>query len=277
MPSPSPSELAADTFVKAWATGSWLTSPEDYPEAPPNVVELYQTYLAMQVHPLAESELGGLGGYKLGAVGAEGETCLYAPLFKKFLVRASSGDGEAEMSSGAIQMFNVEAEIGMVIGADLSARSDGEPLTSEDVWVAVQSVVPCIECCGRRATAEVAGAQPTALGKFADCLSAGGVIFGEAVPSQSFSDAASVLASCSTALQVNGDEVASGSGAACPLGGPVQALVWLANHLISRGLMLQKGQLVITGMTCKSTSFKVGDAIAATFSSLPRVDMTVAS
>jgi len=230
---------------------------------------MYETHLAMQRHPLAASELGGLGGYKIGAVGAEGEPCIYAPLFRRFLVDAPGGG----LSAAAIQMHQLEPEFAVVLGADLPPRADGALHSCEDAWAAVESLVLCIECCGRRATAEVVAAQPR-LGRMSDALSAGGVVLGPRLPAARFD--APALAACATQLFVNATLVAEGSGRECPEGGPVQALTWLANHLNGRGLALQKGQLVTTGQTCIYRAFNVGDRVVAAFPGMGRVEMTVA-
>ena len=101
---------------------------------------------------LVNAEFGGLGGYKLGAIGAEGEACLYAPLFRKFLVDAPGQD----LSAAAYNLWQIEPEIGFVMGADVPTRDDGSPHSVEAVWGAVAEVVLCIECCGKRRTADAA-------------------------------------------------------------------------------------------------------------------------
>ena len=126
---------------------------------------MYAVHLAMQTHPLAE-DLGGLGGYKIGAVGAEGEPCLYAPLFSDFLVdarelstfatfRAKGRGGEQPLSLSAVGMHQIEPEFAVLIGEDVPARADGQPHTPSEVWKRVEHVALCIECCGQRATPEV--------------------------------------------------------------------------------------------------------------------------
>eukprot|EP00931_Biecheleriopsis_adriatica_P116964 TRINITY_DN92539_c0_g1_i1.p1 TRINITY_DN92539_c0_g1~~TRINITY_DN92539_c0_g1_i1.p1 ORF type:complete len:265 (+),score=30.73 TRINITY_DN92539_c0_g1_i1:66-860(+) len=261
---------AADVFMKAWSEKHWISNPAEYPPAPGNVADLYEVFLAIERHPLAE-QFGGLGGYKMGAIGAEGEPCIYAPLFKHFLVDAASGP--ANISVDLYQLFMLEAEIGVIMGADLPSRPDGKPHSQQDVWAAVESVRPCIECCGRRASPDVVGGLNSALAKMADCLSAGGVVFGAACDPQGVAS----WSASSSMLEVAGQTVTEGSGAACPLGGPQEALTYLANHLNSRGLSLKKGQLIITGMTCKSPDFAAGDKIAASFSTLGRVEMNAIS
>jgi 2-keto-4-pentenoate hydratase len=59
------------------------------------------------------------------------------------------------------------------------------------------------------------------------------------------------LASCTATLSVGGSPVDSGPGTACPLGSPLAAFAYCANHLNGRGRMLQKGQVVICGAIAK--------------------------
>eukprot|EP00930_Biecheleria_cincta_P069536 TRINITY_DN57268_c0_g1_i1.p1 TRINITY_DN57268_c0_g1~~TRINITY_DN57268_c0_g1_i1.p1 ORF type:complete len:236 (-),score=28.16 TRINITY_DN57268_c0_g1_i1:603-1310(-) len=233
---------------------------------------MYETHFAMQNHPLAISHFGGLAGYKLGAIGALGQPLLCAPLFRSFVIDAFMG-ANGSLSSSAMQMHTLEAEIALVMKTDLPIRSDSAPHSADDVWLAVEAAAPCIECCGRRTSEEVAFSQAP-LSKFADCLSAGGALVGRHVST------ATILpddlgAQCSASLDIHGQQVAKGCGALCPLGGPLAALTWLANHLNERGLALLKGQVVITGATCKSASFAVGDQVVASFSTLGSVSLTI--
>ena len=46
----------------------------------------------------------------------------------------------------------------------------------------MDSVVLIIECCGQRSTPEAAEAVTSALGKYADTLSSGGVVLGPRLP-----------------------------------------------------------------------------------------------
>ena len=120
--------VRAEAFVRAWRTRQWLSTAE-YPAAPASVGELYETHLQIAQHDYVASEFGGLGGWKLGAIGAEGEPCIYAPLFKRFLVPEP---GES-LSAAAIQLFQIEPEVGVVLGQDLPARADGAPRSVEEV------------------------------------------------------------------------------------------------------------------------------------------------
>mmetsp|Transcript_3805 Transcript_3805/g.6791 ORF Transcript_3805/g.6791 Transcript_3805/m.6791 type:complete len:302 (+) Transcript_3805:2-907(+) len=260
---------AADTFVRAWVSGERL-GPDDFPPAPTSVDGLYETHLAIQVHPLVDSELGGLGGYKLGAIGGAGEPCIYAPLFRGFFV--DERDNAQKMSTGAINLSAVEAEYGVVMGSDLPPRSDNGPYSAEEVWAAVDEVVLCIECCGKRGTPD-AYAASTKLGSFADTLSSGGIVLGPRLSASTF-EMDDLFGA--TKLFVNDEVVAEGSGANVPEGGPLQALTYLANHLNGRGLGLRQGELVATGQTCATKAFEVGDVVRATFGPLGEAKMVVA-
>lgn len=266
----SAADGAADTFVRAWISRERL-GPDEYPPAPASVDGLYETHLAIQQHPLVDSELGGLGGYKLGAIGGAGEPCIYAPLFRGFFVDAPEGT-DAQMSTGAIHLAAVEAEYGVLMGSDLPPRSDDKPYSAEEVWAAVDEVVLCIECCGKRGTPD-AYAASTKLGSFADTLSSGGIVLGPRMPASSF-ETEDLLGA--TKLLINDEVVAEGSGANVPEGGPLQALTYLANHLNGRGLGLRKGELVATGQTCVTKAFEVGDVVRATFGPLGEAKMVVA-
>ena len=79
------SSSAADAFMKAWTTRHWISDAASWPVAPQVIDGMYATHLAMQTSHLA-AELGGVGGYKIGAVGAE-ETMPLRPVILKFYRR----------------------------------------------------------------------------------------------------------------------------------------------------------------------------------------------
>lgn len=276
---------AADTLIRAWSSNQWIGSPDDYPQAPGSIDELYAVHDALVAHPLAQqAPLNGIAGYKVGAVGAEGEVCIYAPLFSGFLVRAPG----TSLSAAAIQMHQIEPELAVTLATGLPPREDGAKHSAEQLCSdgSIQSVSLCIECCGARASAEVLAKQ-SALGRFQDLLAAGGLVIGselrlrtdgtaQMLDSRSDRSSKAVrLADCKTTLIVNGQVAAEGSTSRCPAGGPIEAVAWLANHLNSRGKMLQGGDVVATGQTCMTRNFTVGDVVEARFGALGSVEMVV--
>jgi len=257
---------AADVFVGAWVERRRIPASA-FPGAPESLREVYDVHQAIQEHPLVASILGGHAGYKLGAVGALGETCIYAPLFGSYLLPAPG----ASLSAEAIQMWQIEPEVGLVIGADLPPRTEGV-YDLAAVWAAVSEVALCIECCGKRGTPD-AYAASTKLGEYADTLSSGGVVIGARHSTAGLTIES--VRSCATQLFVNDVCVAKGSATKTPDGGPIEALVWLANHLSGRGLGLKAGDFIATGQTCNTKAFKAGDRVKATFDGLGSVDTAV--
>ena len=261
---------AADKYMQAWGARAWITDPAEMPPPPTTVRDMFLVHTAMQNHPLAESAFGGLAGWKLGAVGVvPGEPALSGPLFRQFVVDAPAG----VVSAAAINMHTLEAEVGFELERDLGPKADGTQYSTDEVWEAVGTIMPIIELCGRRSSAECIAAQPV-LGVLADALMAGGVVMGTRHAKDTVDRAA--LKSYSTSLLVNGMEVAAGSTSKCPEGGPIESLTWSANHLLSRGQALKKGQVVITGATCISKEFKVGDTVTASLGALGSVAYTIA-
>jgi 2-keto-4-pentenoate hydratase len=59
------------------------------------------------------------------------------------------------------------------------------------------------------------------------------------------------------------------------MGNPLNALAWLANHLGTRGLALNSGDVVMSGAISKMLRPKVGDTIRASFSRLGSVGIKV--
>eukprot|EP00976_Prorocentrum_cordatum_P092354 1188899-Prorocentrum_minimum.AAC.1 len=261
---------AGETFVTAWATGKWIQTASAFPECA-TLDAMYATHLAMQTHPTAASEMGGHAGYKIGGVGAiDGQPCLCGPLFGKYVIEA---DGDALLSKASINAHQMEPEIIAIMGQNLPVRTDGKAHTLEEVLAAVESFALGVEVNGRRSTHEVAGELPK-LTRFSDSLSAGGVVLGpRMLPSAVDVEA---LSQYETELVVNGKSVAKGSTSKCPLGGPAPALEWLANHLNARGLALQKGMIVATGLTCASKDYSPGDKIVAKFEQLGQVEFVFA-
>ena len=72
-------------------------------------------------------------------------------------------------------------------------------------------------------------------------------------------------------LFVNGVLADSGIGAEV-MGGPLDSLRWLVNHLVRRGEVLRAGQLVIPGSAVGLISVGPGDRVAARFTHLGGVE-----
>eukprot|EP01043_Picozoa_sp_COSAG02_P040056 COSAG02_NODE_3210_length_7165_cov_3.703510_3_plen_305_part_00 len=276
---------AANTLIHAWSSSQWIGCLDDYPPPPGSIDELYAVHDALVAHPLAQqAPLNGIAGYKVGAVGAEGEVCIYAPLFSGFLVHAPG----TSLSAAAIQMHQIEPELAVTLATDLPVREDGAAHTAEKLWSdgSIRSVSLCIECCGARASTAVLAKQ-SPLGRFQDSLAAGGLVIGSQLRLQTDGTPQTTnsgignnskpvhVSDCETTLLVNDHVAARGSTSRCPAGGPIEAVAWLANHLNSRGKMLHDGDVIATGQTCMTRDFAVGDVVEARFGALGSVKMVV--
>jgi 2-keto-4-pentenoate hydratase len=72
----------------------------------------------------------------------------------------------------------------------------------------------------------------------------------------------------------NGALVEAGTTAVV-MGNPVNALVWLANHLSGRGLALEPGDIVMSGSISRMLRPRAGDTIEAKFSRLGAVAISM--
>jgi 2-keto-4-pentenoate hydratase len=82
------------------------------------------------------------------------------------------------------------------------------------------------------------------------------------------------LAALRGVASINGAKVGEGLGRDV-MGNPLDALVWLANHLAARGLGLWRGDTVITGSLVTSKFPKAGDHIHFDAGALGAVELQV--
>lgn len=124
-------------------------------------------------------------------------------------------DAPGGLSSSELNLFNLEVEIGFIMGSTLKPRdgnADGGTFSEQEVWAAVKEVVLSLEICGKRTKpgSELFTNPPSNLIGLADCSSAGGVVCGkrfttsEVTPEQ--------LRDVQTELVINGERVVTGAG-----------------------------------------------------------------
>lgn len=128
----------------------------------------------------------------------------------------------------------VEAEVAFVLGSDL----DSPTANVADVLRATEFVLPAIEVVDSR----IAGWDIRIADTIADNASSGAIVLGTAPRSLDGFD----LAAAGMSLDLAGEVVSTGSGAAC-LGSPVTAVAWLARAVARHGSPLRAGDIILSG------------------------------
>lgn len=152
----------------------------------------------------------------------------------------------------------IEPEVAFVLAKPLR----GPGVTVADAIAAVDFVLPALEIIDSRVRDWRIGLVDT----IADNASSGGVVLG-GVPTR-LSDVDLPLTGC--VLRVGGAVAGTGAGAAV-LGSPLNALVWLANTLGERGVVLEAGHVVLPGSVTAAVPVAAGDVVRATFAGLGSV------
>ena len=185
------------------------------------------------------------------------------PDFGVLLDDMEFGDG-AELPTARLIQPKVEAEVAFVLGHDLDnpAPSFGETMR------AVAYAVPAIEVVDSRVRDWRIGLFDTV----ADNASAGLYVLGGTARKLDGLD----LALCGMRLDVRGEPVATGCGAAC-LGHPLNALAWLARKMASVGEPLRAGQVVLSGALGPMVKVEPGEAYRAEINGLGSVTAAFAA
>lgn len=155
------------------------------------------------------------------------------PDFGALLSDMSVADG-ATVENGRLVQPKVEAEVALVLGADLLQP---EP-TVADVLRVVDFALPALEIVDSR----IAGWDISFTDTVADNASSGlFVLGGRPVPLSALD-----LRAVRMTLLRDGEKVSEGIGADC-MDGPLNAAVWLASTLVRLGDPLRAGDVVLTG------------------------------
>ena len=171
-------------------------------------------------------------------------------------------DGDDIGGSGLIEP-RVEVEVAVVLGADL----DKGRHTVVDVISATAYVLPALEIVDSRIAWDITSAD-----MIADNAGSGLYVLGtRPVPL-----AAVDLRRVEMRLTINGEEAATGSGAAC-LGNPLNSVVWLADAMCERGTPLRAGECIMTGSLCPMQPISDGDEILAEIDGLGTVSAVMSA
>ena len=206
-----------------------------------------------------------MSGHKVGLTNpaVQAQLGMDEPIWGVLFADKCRTDGDDIGDAGLIEP-RVEVEVAVVLGADL----DKGRHTVVDVVSATAYVLPAFEIVDSR----IAGWDITIADMIADNAGAGLYVLGtRPVPL-----AAVDLRRVEMRLTVNGEEAATGSGAAC-LGNPLNSVVWLADAMCDLGAPLRAGETIMTGSLCPMRPIAPGDELHAEIEGVGTVSARMSS
>jgi 2-oxopent-4-enoate/cis-2-oxohex-4-enoate hydratase len=160
-----------------------------------------------------------------------------------------------DLPLGGLIQPKAEAEVAFVLKRDLK----GPGITATDVIRATDYVVPCFEIVDSRITDWKIKIQDTV----ADNASCGVFVLGKSKKKPTDLD----LNLAGMVLEKNGELFSTAAGAAVQ-GGPVNAVVWLANTLGELGIPFLAGEVILSGSQSTLIPAIVGDVLKCTVGGL---------
>jgi len=218
------------------------------------IEDAYRIQQVMVDHRLKAGET--IVGKKIGATSKPVQDMLgvYQPDFGQLTSGMVYEEGADVPLDGLIQP-KAEAEVAFVLKRDLK----GPGITATDVIRATDFVVPCFEIVDSRITDWKIKIQDTV----ADNASCGVYLLGKARKKPTELD----LALAGMVLEINGELFSTAAGAAVQ-GGPVNAVVWLANTLGALGIPFLAGETILSGSQSTLIPVKPGDRFKCTVGGL---------
>lgn len=176
-----------------------------------------------------------LVGRKIGltSVAVQRQLGVSQPDFGMLFAHMARQEGE-EIDCGDVLQPKAEAEVALVLERDLPHAVH----TVADIIQATAFVLPAIEIVGSR----IANWDIQLTDTIADNASSGLFVLGTRPVSLGALD----LANCGMCMELAGEPVSVGAGAAC-LGHPLNAAIWLANTMSRVGAPLKAGDIILTG------------------------------
>lgn len=167
---------------------------------------------------------------------------------------------ESESLSLSTQMIQpkAEGEIAFVLKHDLI----GPGVTASDVLRATDFIVPCFEIVDSRIKDWKIKIQDTV----ADNASCGYFLLG----SQAADPRKLDLSTCGMVVELNGQVISTGAGAAALGSSPVSCVVWLANTLGKFGVPLKAGEVILSGSLVPLQAVKPGDYMSVSIGGIGR-------
>jgi 2-keto-4-pentenoate hydratase len=221
---------------------------------PTDAAGAYAVQATNIAHWLAEGRV--LTGRKVGltAKAVQAQLGVDQPDFGALFADMEILDGGDLLASKCLQP-KAEGEVAFVLGADLNDPD----VTREQVTAAISEVIAAIEIVDSR----IADWKISFADTVADNGSSAFYVLGEARKPLDGLD----LWTCGMALEINGDVVSLGAGAAC-LGHPLNAVTWLAHTLAKAGEGLRKGDVILSGALGPMVAISPGDHVKVSIGGL---------
>lgn len=206
-----------------------------------------------------------LAGWKAGAtaVPVQKRFGLSEPIVGPFFA-SDTYQSPAELPAARFPHLCLESEFAFRFGRPLPPRPGG--YGRREIVYSVEALIPAFEIIGPRFDSLLFDRATTAV---ADCVLNSAFVLGEPAIDWHGHD----LARHGVILWVDGEVRAEGNGALV-LGHPLNALEWTVNHLSSRGIGLEAGQIVSTGTTTGLVYVRPGSTAIADFGPLGTVEVT---
>jgi 2-keto-4-pentenoate hydratase len=210
-------------------------------------------------------ELGRRGqgpiGWKLGATSPSGQAVMGVKEPAAGFLMARRHATGAEVSAGEFVSLGVEAEVAF----RMRTRLAGPGVTPDTARPAVEGAVAALEVLDF-----IFSGKPPVADFVASSVIAKAIVLGSPVTPLSEFD----VSREEVVFEHNGEVVGTYTAGEV-MGDPLNALVWLANHLATRGLALQPGDVVMAGAISRMLRPKAGDTIRARFAHLGSVGVSV--
>ncbi|CAM5477313.1 2-oxopent-4-enoate hydratase [Eoetvoesiella caeni] len=218
------------------------------------ITDAYQIQCAFVARRIENGET--VVGKKIGATSKPIQDFLgvYQPDFGQLTSGMAYEEGQ-DVPLGDLIQPKAEAEVAFVLKRDLI----GPGITATDVLRATDYVVPCFEIVDSRIKDWKIKIQDT----IADNASCGVYLLGKTKLSPNKLD----LNLAGMVLERNGELFGTAAGAAVQ-GGPVNAVVWLANTLGSLGIPFKAGEVILSGSQSSLVPCVPGDSLTCTVGGL---------
>jgi 2-keto-4-pentenoate hydratase len=217
---------------------------------------------------LRAQKLGALAGYKIALTSAEMRRFVGVdvPMAGAMFVSRVQRSPARVRAADYVRLI-VEFEIAVQIAEDLPAAD--KPFSRARVAASVGGVMAALEIADDR-RADYAELVRHPLELIADNCWNEGAVLGAPVTDWRRIDLAAVRG----VATINGNKVGEGRGADA-MGHPLDAVVWLADHLASIGRGLLRGDVVITGSMVTTKTVTSGDVVAFDVAELGAVELRV--